>query len=353
MLHDICDIQLLYMGNSIFAELKQKPYSITPAQAFATDPLAQISAMKHSADPAVPMPVNISRKHASSTVSHAMESTPTSETPTIGTNVASNQTQPSTSGSNKDEETDTVPNYGAPVFPMAIQILPLHPHFFSDDDDDTTEDTSIDETSSISSENTTVENTAVTKALPDIINRDCRITLPRLTEDEISIWSKEKAPPEFPQFIDTTDIGGYSMRKRSDTPVKRHNTRPLRATAKEINYDGMDDENYNQPPKPKRRKANIAPQSGPSASHMAACEYYLRSDKSHQTKGDTNKTPITPTPPTPILWKVLTDNTETETASTSKAKLVVTTHGMAAMTTSCVEVQMPGLWCGWVKQKAP
>ena len=31
MLCDICDIQLLYMGNSVFAELKQKPYSTTPA----------------------------------------------------------------------------------------------------------------------------------------------------------------------------------------------------------------------------------------------------------------------------------------------------------------------------------
>ena len=34
MLCDICDIHLLYIGNSVFSELKQKPYSTTPARAF-------------------------------------------------------------------------------------------------------------------------------------------------------------------------------------------------------------------------------------------------------------------------------------------------------------------------------
>ena len=92
----------------------------------------------------------------------------------------------------------------------------------------------------------------------------------------------------------------------------------------------MDDEQYDKPPKPKRPKTNIAPQSGPSASRMAACDYYLWSNKSQQSKTDTDKSEIIPTLPTSNPQKVLMDNTETEPAVAPKGKLVITTHGIAA-----------------------
>ena len=260
MLSDICDIQLLYMGNSVFAELKQKPYSVTPARAFATDPLAQISAMKRSANPAIPVPLNLSGKQTPSTPSCATESTPSTENTTKSANITSHLSEPDTNSTNKAADTGMVPTYGTPVFPTAIQILPLHPHF-SDDDTDTMEDQTTDESVNTSKTGDTVvensDNTPVTKAPPDVINRECKVQLIRLTEDEISIWFKKDALPKFPEFVETVDIGGYSMRKRSDASTTRHNQRPRRTMATEITYDGMDADQDTESPKPKRQKNKV------------------------------------------------------------------------------------------------
>ena len=146
--------------------------------------------MKLIADPAISVPLNLSGRQASSTVSCVTESILSTEITTKGTNITPHQAEPVMNSPNKADDTGTVPTYGTPVFPMAVQILPLHPHL-SDDDDDTMEDPPIEETGNNSSSSYTVvenkENASITKAPPDIINRDCRVHLTCLTNDEISI----------------------------------------------------------------------------------------------------------------------------------------------------------------------
>ena len=129
----------------------------------------------------------------------------------------------------------------------------------------------------------------ITKAPPDIWNKECQIKLDRLTDDEISMWTKAEMIPEFPAFVKGRDVGGYTMRIKTMPAKPRYNTRPSRCHSTP-NYEDLDIEpELTSPKKPKRRHKPV-PKDGPSAEWLAAHRFYLCSKPKTDTELDDKTT---------------------------------------------------------------
>ena len=179
-------------------------------------------------------------------------------------------------------DTNLVPSYGQPVFPTAKQILPLHPNL-SEEDDESLEKPSPSPTESEASSGDhedvmTSESSSskITTAPPDILNRDCKVKLDRLTDDEISVWTKTEMIPEFQAFVKGREVRGYTMQMKTPPPKPRHNTRPSRGHSIP-NYEDLDTEPEVSSPKKPTCKYKPVPKDSPSAEWLAAHRFYLRS----------------------------------------------------------------------------
>ena len=193
-------------------------------------------------------------------------------------------------------DTNLVPNYGQPVFLAAKQILPLHPHL-SEEDDESSEKSSLSPTESEVSSSDYKDVTAsesltakIMTAPPDILNKDCKVKLDRLTDDEISMWTKTEMIPEFPVFVKGREVGGYTMRMKTLPAKPRHNTRPSRGHSTP-NYEDLDTEPEATSPKKPACKHKPVPKDGLSVERLAAHRFYLCSKpKTDSELGDNTTT---------------------------------------------------------------
>ena len=167
----------------------------------------------------------------------------------------------------------------------------------SEEDDDSSEKSSLSPTESevfLSDHEDVIARESlaakIMTAPPDILNKDCKVKLDRLTDDEISMWTKTETIPEFPAFVKGREVGGYTMWMKTPPAKLRHKTRPRRghSTPK---YEDLDTEPEVYSPKKPARKHKPVPKDGPSAERLAAHRFYLHSKpKTDSDLGDNRST---------------------------------------------------------------
>ena len=260
-LHEICNVHLLFLGNDVYARLLKK-LCLRPGEQdfemnqFSQHPPKSIKSLPQTAktgfkptSTAMTGTVIDDTEHETSgtnsrpTTSHTLGFKPAPTTTasnniedttckTSGTN--SLQTPSIMTGANQVESPHTyIPMYGPPIFPTAIQILPLHPHFSEDESRDPSNGEEDNPTNS-SIEPNVIEETPpqdsqnIVVSVADVINRECCIKLDRLNEDEINAWTAKQTVPEFPNFVKGREVGGYMMRPQPKPVHPRYNTHPKR-----------------------------------------------------------------------------------------------------------------------------
>ena len=235
---------------------------------------------------------------------------------------------------------NSVPVYSQPVVLATKQILLLHPHLSEEEDDSSESLSTQTESEALSSDHEDIipsesVTSKVTKAPPDILDKECQIKIDQLTDDEISMWAKAETLPEFPAFVKGRGVGGYTMRIKTAPSKPRHNTQPSRCHSTQ-SYKDLDTElEVTSPKKPKHRHRPV-PKDGPSAEWLAAHRFYPCSRTKTEIETDDRTTTDLPEteeksasqePPRPApTQKVLTE-------PVPKGKLIVTTHGVTAHTT--------------------
>ena len=340
-LHEICDVHLLYLGNDVYCLLKKTQKTLTPNQCSDIGQMAPGKTCQHALQSKGSTTINVPTTSTNSTSENK------SATVTSGANTMLDNT--STNSSNEKQipvdNTITIPTYGPPVFPTAIQILPLEPHFSEEDSTDTLPsqdeqaDNNVDKTSSEAQTTETQNQPMITMTTsPDVINRECTVKLDRLNDDEINAWTQKQTVPEFPDFVQGRKVGGYTMRLHNKPLHHRYNPRPKR-NQPELSYKNLDwteEETTKQAEKRPKKRSKPVPKDGPSADCMAAHRFYLyssdqaKSIKPLDTEGADTLHNIEPLETREVL--TAEDETEPAIPAQPKGKLVVTMHGVTTHT---------------------
>ena len=177
-----------------------------------------------------------------------------------------------------------IPTYGPPIFPTAIQILPLDPHFSEDEITESSPGTDEESDNAADKSSSEVEDTAKQDSLdgtvtahPDVINTECTVKLDQLNEDEINAWTNKEMVPEFPDFIQGREVGGYTMRLQTKPTHQIYNPH-LKRSRPELSYENLDETEdgttKTDNKKPKKHSKPV-PKDGLSAERMAAHKFYL------------------------------------------------------------------------------
>ena len=296
-LPEVCDIDLLYMGNHVFAELKRKEKRVAPIPAPARTSII-------STKP--PM----SEKSIAPTVGTVM---------TKGTNKQSaDMTSTNVSNTNEpklDTNVQYVPIeilvYRMPVFPMAKEIIPLYPNF--DEEVET-----VQRTKAI---------TGSTKDKPHM--KECSVSLEKLTQDNIYAWTKQENVPEFPTFIEDMKGGENTERKTHSVDHQTHETR-LRRSTRHRTYENLDIE-PEQITKVTKKKTTRVSRTGPTPDRIAARRFHLHNKSKPSQDDQSSKAILPPTAEESIKTEATMKQREvlTKDSTTVKGKLMVTTHGIA------------------------
>ena len=155
--------------------------------------------------------------------------------------------------------------------------------------------------------------------------------LDQINENKINAWT-QKHTPEFLDFIQGREVGGYTMRPQTKPVHQSYNTHPKRSIPA-LSYENLDeteDETSKIDEKRSKKRSKPVPKDGPSIDHLATHRFYLRSRDLHQSGQpsipDTTGTSSSAEPQKAQNVLTVQDSTEQIVPVLSKGKLVVTTH---------------------------
>ena len=242
-----CQTHLLYMGHHIFRVLRPKPAPPIPLQ-----------------QPAVPTIQSTGNATSSSIVFSAPldEGASTSNQPVF----PDQMDLPDTNGDNAaEDESSTVNNtIGHTNTVKAVQkastiAAPL---------DEVTQDSTDSTVSSVKSKHGVIKISCM-----DIINKDCKVVLTPLSQDELCKQTDNSSPHMSPKQLVKllTSFGISSISSDSESVYNQDCGRPRRWTLKVSYVESSQDSGSSPEPPPKQEK--ILPGSGPSRARMQAQNY--------------------------------------------------------------------------------